>query len=58
MIISFDSKKNIDKVGNKAKNLIIMKEQGFNVPYGIVLDSDTYIEEIKYNNLNYYLMLK
>ena len=51
MIISFDSKKNIDKVGNKAKNLIIMKEQGFNVPYGIVLDSDTYIEEIKYNNL-------
>ena len=51
MIITFNDSKNISKVGNKAKNLILMKEQGFNVPYGIVLDSDTFIEEVKYNEL-------
>ena len=51
MIITFNESKNINKVGNKAKNLILMKEHGFNVPYGIVLDSDTFIEEVKYNEL-------
>ena len=51
MIIKFNSK-SYDKVGNKAKSLIEMKSVGFNVPDGFVLDSDTYIEEIKYNNLD------
>lgn len=51
MIVKFDSK-NKDKVGNKAKSLMEMKTNGFNVPNGFTLDSDTYREEIKYNNLD------
>ena len=51
MIVKFDDKK-YDKVGNKAESLILMKEAGFNVPNGFILDSDTYNEEIKLNNLD------
>ena len=51
MIVKFDEKK-FDKVGNKAKSLMEMKQAKFNVPDGFVLDSDTYIEEIKANNLD------
>ena len=50
MIVEF-SKKTNDKMGNKAKFLMEMKNHGFNVPNGFVIDSDTYIEEIKNNKL-------
>ena len=30
------------KLGNKGKFLLLMKQNGFNVPDGFVLDSDTY----------------
>ena len=51
MIVKFNSK-SYDKVGNKAKSLIEMRNAGFNVPDGFVLDSDTYKEEINFNNLD------
>ena len=51
MIIKFDSK-SYEKVGNKASSLIKMKQAGFNVPNGFILDSDTYLEEIKYNDID------
>ncbi len=52
MIVDFKNKENINKVGNKAKFLMEMKANGFNVPDGFVIDSDTYIEELKNNNLD------
>jgi len=53
MVVKFNNKKiNKAKVGNKANFLIEMKHNGFNVPNGFVLDSDTYDEIIKYNDLN------
>ena len=52
MVVKFDSKKIGDKGGNKAKFLMIMKQNGFNVPDGFVIDSDTYLEEIKYNKID------
>ena len=42
------SENNYNNIGNKAKFLIQMKSKGFNVPKGIVLDSDIYDEVIKY----------
>ncbi len=51
MVAKFNDKKK-EKVGNKAKSLMEMKQAGFNVPDGFVLNSDTYKEEIKYNNLD------
>ena len=35
------------KLGNKGKFLLLMKQNGFNVPDGFVLDSDTYDETVK-----------
>ena len=35
------------KLGNKGKFLLLMKQEGFNVPDGFVLDSDTYDETVK-----------
>ena len=52
MITKFNEINDYNKVGNKAKFLSLMKKEGFNVPDGFVLDSDTYSEEIKNNNLN------
>ncbi len=52
MIVEFKDKKNIENVGNKAKNLIEMKANGFNVPDGFVVDSETYSKEIISNNIN------
>lgn len=52
MIVYFKDKKNTCKVGNKAKFLMEMKSNGFQVPDGFVIDSDTYLEEIKNNGLN------
>ena len=40
-----------DKMGNKAKGLITLKSKGFNVPNGIVLDSDVYDEIIEFNGI-------
>lgn len=51
MIVEFKDKKNTNMVGNKAKFLIEMKDNGFNVPNGFVLDSDTYSEEIVNNKI-------
>lgn len=52
MIVKFNSKKTNDKMGNKAKFLIEMRNNGFNVPNGVVLDSDTYIDVIKENKID------
>ena len=51
MIEKFNSNKK-DKVGNKAKNLMELKQAGFNVPDGFTLDSDTFNDEIKYNKID------
>ena len=42
MVVDFKNKKDINKVGNKAKFLIEMLNSGFNVPNGFVIDSDTF----------------
>ena len=52
MIIDFNYKDKISNVGNKAKFLIEMKNNTFNVPDGFVVDSDTYSEEIRNNKLD------
>ena len=52
MVVDFKNKKDINKVGNKAKFLIEMYNSEFNVPNGFVIDSDTYLEEIKNNNID------
>ena len=51
MVVDFKDRENTSKVGNKAKFLMEMKNNGFQVPDGFVIDSDTYLEEIKNNNL-------
>ncbi|MBP5701250.1 MAG: phosphoenolpyruvate synthase, partial [Lachnospiraceae bacterium] len=40
-----------EKLGNKGKFLLQMKKQGFDVPGGFILDSDTYDEVISKNGL-------
>lgn len=52
MVVEFKNKENTSKVGNKAKFLIEMKDNGFNVPNGFVIDSDTYSDEIINNKLD------
>ncbi len=52
MIVKFSEIKDIDKIGNKAKSLIEMKNYGFNVPDGFIIDKDTYLEEIQYNKID------
>ena len=48
MITRLNSKENDNgKLGNKGKFLLLMKQNGFNVPDGFVLDSDTYDETVK-----------
>ena len=48
MLIRLDSKEQENgKLGNKGKFLLLMKQSGFNVPNGFVLDSDTYDETVK-----------
>lgn len=46
--------KNIDvsKLGNKAKFLLEMKNNNFNIPSGIILNSDVYDQIINYNNIS------
>ncbi|MBE5927225.1 MAG: phosphoenolpyruvate synthase [Lachnospiraceae bacterium] len=43
---------NGDKLGNKGKFLCIMKQNGFNVPNGIILDSDSYKEFVEENGID------
>ncbi len=52
MIVNFDEVKNLNKVGNKAKFLITMRKENFNVPNGFVLDSDTYKQIIEDNKID------
>ena len=52
MIIDFNYKEKINNAGNKAKFLIELKNNNFNVPDGFVVDSDTYSEEISNNKLD------
>ena len=52
MIVEFKDEKNLGNVGNKAKNLIEMKANGFNVPDGFVVDSETYQDEIVFNKID------
>ena len=52
MIVEFKEEKNLVNVGNKAKNLIEMKANGFNVPDGFVVDSETYFNEIVFNKID------
>ena len=52
MIVEFKEKENNKNVGNKAKFLMEMKANGFNVPDGFVVDSNTYQEEIIYNKID------
>ena len=40
-----------EKLGNKGKFLLQMKKQGFEVPGGFILDSDTYDEVVSKNGL-------
>jgi phosphoenolpyruvate synthase/pyruvate phosphate dikinase len=50
MLINLDNKTIPEKIGNKAKYLMAMLSNGFNVPNGFVLDSDTYDEIVSFNN--------
>ena len=48
MLVRLDSKNQENgKLGNKGKFLLLMKQEGLNVPGGFVLDSDTYDETVK-----------
>jgi len=48
MITRLNSKESDNgKLGNKGKFLLLMKQNGFNVPDGFLLDSDTYDETVK-----------
>ena len=51
MIINLNNTKSVENVGNKAKFLMQMKKQGFNVPDGFVIDSNTYKKEIQINKI-------
>ena len=50
MLTDIDDKTIPEKIGNKAKFLMVMKNEGFNVPNGFILDSDAYAETIRFNN--------
>ena len=51
MVVSFKNAKELNKVGNKAKFLVEMSNAKFNIPQGIIVDSDTYKEIIDDNNI-------
>ena len=52
MVVDFDNRET-DGVGNKAKFLMEMKSNGFNVPNGIVVDSEIYTDEISFNKIDF-----
>ena len=48
MLVRLDSSKSgFETLGNKGKFLLLMRQNGLNVPNGFVLDSDTYDETVK-----------
>ena len=51
MILPFEKVNSFDAVGNKAKSLIFLKNEGFNVPDGFVLDCDFYKKTLKSNGI-------
>lgn len=51
MIVQIDDNIVSDLIGNKAESLQLMKQNGFHVPNGFILDKNTFIEIIKYNEL-------
>ncbi|KNY27878.1 PEP/pyruvate-binding domain-containing protein [Pseudobacteroides cellulosolvens] len=51
MLVSLSSYAKADKVGNKAQSLMKLRNNGFCVPDGFVLDSDTYDEVIRESGL-------
>ena len=54
MIIKFTDDISLDKlkIGNKAKSLIDLKKNGFNVPDGFVVDANIYFDIIKDNKID------
>lgn len=52
MILKFEDINDFSKVGNKAKFLSLMKKDGFNIPNGFVIDSDSYDEIINLNKID------
>lgn len=53
MLLSLSTYTKTDKVGNKADSLMQLKKNGFCVPDGFVLDSDTYDEVIEKSGLSH-----
>lgn len=51
-----DSNISFAKLGNKAKELIVLKNKGYNVPEGFVLDIDTFDEIISFNGLEEHIV--
>ena len=52
MVVKFNNKKyGSYNIGNKAKFLIEMKQNGFNIPDGFVLDSNCFDEVLEYNKI-------
>ena len=53
MIVKLDCRnEDSEKLGNKGRFLQMMKNEGFNVPSGFILDCDVYDEVIKLNNID------
>ena len=52
MLVSLDDKTVNDKLGNKGLSLLQLRGEGFNVPAGFILDSDTYDDFVKHNGLS------
>jgi pyruvate,water dikinase len=52
MVVKLDDRKIPDDIGNKAKFLMLMKKNGFNVPNGIVLSSTIFNTIINENKIN------
>lgn len=52
MLVGLSSYARVEKIGNKAQSLMQLKHNGFCVPDGFVLDSDTFDEIIKANGLD------
>ena len=50
MIVKIDEKNDRELIGNKASSLQLMKQNGFNVPNGFILDKNVFVEIMKYNN--------
>lgn len=52
MILPFEKVNDLSAVGNKAKSLILLKKEGFNVPDGFIADCSFYKETIKSNGID------